>query len=321
MKYHIIAFVAGLILDLILGDPHFMPHPIRLIGGLITKLEKLLYCEEKNKKRGLILVILVTTITGAISFLIWFLAYYINPILGVIVEAIMTYYILAIKSLKVESMKVYKKIKLNDIKGARMAVSMIVGRDTDVLDREGIIKASVETVAENTSDGVIAPMLYTMILGPVAGYIYKSINTMDSMVGYKNEKYKDFGFFPAKLDDLVNFIPARISAYLMILATTLSKKFDTKNAYRIFKRDRFNHTSPNSAQTESVCAGALKIRLAGPAVYFGVVYKKKFIGDMLKKISDDDIKNANTLMYYTAFLSAVMGVGFLVLIDLIWKWI
>ena len=212
-------------------------------------------------------------------------------------------------------MRVYDALRTDGVDAGRRAVSMIVGRDTSVLDAAGVTRAAVETIAENTSDGVIAPMLYTAIGGPVLGFVYKAVNTMDSMIGYKNDKYMYFGRFAARLDDVVNFIPARISAYLMIVAAFIGgRQFDGQNAYRIFKRDRFNHASPNSAQTESVCAGALRVRLAGDAVYFGKLVKKKYIGDGLREIEYEDIKRANRLMYITAFLCELLSVAVMSLV-------
>ena len=276
MIYHIIAFFMGFCLDLILGDPYWMPHPIRLIGNLISRLETVFLGnskvrnEKKEKKQGIFLAVIVIAIISLITSLILIGAYRLNIYLGIIVETIMSYEILATKCLKVESMKVYKCLKDRDIEGARQSVSMIVGRDTEALDEVGVTKAAVETVAENTSDGCIAPMIYTAIGGPILGFLYKSINTMDSMVGYKNEKYLYFGRIAAKLDDIVNFIPSRISAYLMIAAAFVGgNDYSGKSAYRIYKRDNRNHASPNSAQTEAVCAGALGVQLAGDACYFG----------------------------------------------------
>lgn len=253
-------------------------------------------------KRGMLLAFTVIFATFAMSVIIIVAAYSINLYAGVIAEAVMTWQILATKCLRVESMRVYDALRTDSVDAGRRAVSMIVGRDTSVLDAAGVTRAAVETIAENTSDGVIAPMLYTAIGGPVLGFVYKAVNTMDSMLGYKNDKYMYFGRFAARLDDVVNFIPARISAYLMIAAAFIGgRQFDGKNAYRIFKRDRFNHASPNSAQTESVCAGALRVQLAGDAVYFGKLVKKKYIGDGLREIEYEDIKRANRLMYITAF--------------------
>lgn len=326
MCYHIIAFIAGFVLDLLIGDPHFIPHPVRLIGSLISFLDKRLNCDVKYNsseneanltkyKRGVLLAFTVIFATFAVSVIILVAAYSINLYAGVIAEAVMTWQILATKCLRVESMRVYDALSTDGVDAGRRAVSMIVGRDTSVLDEAGVTRAAVETVAENTSDGVIAPMLYTAIGGPVLGFVYKAVNTMDSMLGYKNDKYMYFGRFAARLDDVVNFIPARISAYLMITAAFIGgRQFDGRNAYRIFKRDRFNHASPNSAQTESVCAGALRVQLAGDAVYFGKLVKKKYIGDRLREIEYEDIKRANRLMYITAFLCELLSVAVMSLI-------
>lgn len=326
MCYHIFAFIAGFVLDLLIGDPHFIPHPVRLIGSLISFCDKRLNCDagynisEKKinlikYKRGMLLAFTVIIATFAISVIIIVAAYSINLYAGVIAEAVMTWQILATKCLRVESMRVYDALRTDGVDAGRRAVSMIVGRDTSVLDAAGVTRAAVETIAENTSDGVIAPMLYTAIGGPVLGFVYKAVNTMDSMLGYKNDKYMYFGRFAARLDDVVNFIPARISAYLMIAAAFIGGRlFDGKNAYRIFKRDRFNHASPNSAQTESVCAGALRVQLAGDAVYFGKLVKKKYIGDGLREIEYEDIKRANRLMYITAFLCELLSVSVMSLV-------
>ena len=326
MCYHIIAFIAGFVLDLLIGDPHFIPHPVRLIGSLISFLDKRLnsdvkYNSSENEanltkyKRGVLLAFTVIFATFAVSVIILVAVYSINLYAGIIAEAVMTWQILATKCLRVESMRVYDALRTDGVEAGRRAVSMIVGRDTSVLDEAGVTRAAVETIAENTSDGVIAPMLYTAIGGPVLGFVYKAVNTMDSMLGYKNDKYMYFGRFAARLDDVVNFIPARISAYLMIIAAFIGgRQFDGRNAYRIFKRDRFNHASPNSAQTESVCAGALRVQLAGDAVYFGKLVKKKYIGDGLREIEYEDIKRANRLMYITAFLCELLSVAVMSLI-------
>lgn len=321
MKYHIIAFFLGFLLDLLFGDPYWLPHPIRLIGSLIARVEKCFL--EKNKDRnekkelwqGIYMVIIVLFSTMTVTTLILCLTYYINCYLGIAVETIMTYQILATKCLKVESMKVYHCLKDKTLPEARKAVSMIVGRDTDCLDGRGVAKAAIETVAENTSDGVIAPMLYTALGGPILGFLYKAVNTMDSMIGYKNEKYLYFGRTAAKLDDVVNFLPARISAYLMIAASFIGGKcFSGKRAYYIYKRDNRNHASPNSAQTESVCAGALGIRLAGDASYFGKIVKKPYIGDNVRAVEYEDIKRVNLLMYLTAWLSEIICLLVLLLV-------
>ena len=314
MEYHIIAFIVGFILDMLFGDPYWLPHPIRAIGNLISWLEGRLLGKkteeiaedrrdtEKELKNGKWLVMHVLLITVIVTALILVGAYGIHPYAGVVVEAVMTYQILAAKCLKAESMKVYDCLKKQDLEASRKAVSMIVGRDTSVLNETGVAKAAIETVAENTSDGVIAPMLYTALGGPVLGFFYKAVNTMDSMVGYKNQRYLHFGRAAAKLDDVVNYIPARISAYLMIGASfVMGKDFCGKQAYRIYRRDNRKHASPNSAQTESVCAGALGIQLAGNASYFGKIVEKPYIGDEIRKVVYEDIRRVNRLMYGTVW--------------------
>ena len=299
----VLPLATGFILDTIIGDPYSLPHPIRLIGNLISGLEKLIRKNFGNLKAGgFFLVITVLVLSCGIPLIILVLAYRISAVLGIIAESIMCFYLIAAKCLKDESMKVYKNLANNDTEGARKAVSMIVGRDTDKLDKYGIIRAAVETVAENTSDGVTAPIIYMSLGGAGLGFFYKAVNTMDSMIGYKNEKYKDLGYFAARLDDFMNYIPSRFTAVLMIVSSFILG-YDCKNAYRIWKRDRRKHASPNSAQTEAVCAGALNIRLAGDAYYFGQLCKKDYIGDNIREIENDDIKSANKLMYMTAILT------------------
>lgn len=319
--YHMTAFVAGFCLDLLFGDPYWMPHPIRLIGRWIGFLDQKLLGGsaadrdgKKEKERGICLVLFVLLPAVLIPHFILYAGYTLHPAVGVVIESVMTYQLLAAKCLRVESMKVYDRLMAQDLPGARKAVSMIVGRDTEQLDETGVAKAAIETVAENASDGVIAPMCYLALGGPVWGFFYKAVNTMDSMVGYKNERYLYFGRAAAKLDDVVNYIPARISALLMILAAYLpGREFSGKGAYRIWKRDRYNHASPNSAQTEAACAGALGIRLAGNASYFGKIVEKPLIGDALRAVETADIKRVNRLLYRTAFL----GEGIWVLVKLL----
>lgn len=310
MTISLVALVMGYILDLIFGDPYWMPHPVRFIGNLISILEKVIRRFMPKTKRGeyiggIILTVMVVSISMVIPLVIILMAKSINTYLALTVETFMCYQILATKSLKVESMKVYDELAKNDLPSARKAVSMIVGRDTKDLTFSGVAKAAVETVAENTSDGIIAPMIFIAIGGAPMGFFYKAINTLDSMVGYKNERYINFGRFAAKLDDVVNYLPARISAYQMILSSFFLR-YDYKNAFKIYKRDRYNHASPNSAQTESVCAGALDVQLAGNAYYFGKLYEKPTIGDDIREINYDDIKKANRLLYCTSFISIVI---------------
>ena len=304
------AILVGFIMDLLIGDPHWMYHPVRLIGKLITFLELLLRkifpkTKDGEQKAGFVLVVLVC---GISVFTVWGLmklAYDLNFWCGFLLEVIMCYQLFAVRSLKDESMKVYKELVKSDLEASRKAVSMIVGRDTQSLTVEGVTKAAVETIAENTSDGTLAPMLYMFIGGPVLGWFYKAVNTMDSMVGYKNEKYIHFGRYAAKFDDVMNYIPARLCGLLMIFASYILK-MDWKNAKKIFLRDRFNHASPNSAQTEAVMAGALRIQLAGDAWYFGKRYEKLTIGDALRPVEIEDIPRANRLLYATAIVSFII---------------
>ena len=261
MTVRILALWTGFLIDLILGDPVYAFHPIRLIGNLIGKSEKAIRKALPNNEKseligGFILWIWVAAVSFFVPFILLKCLYRVNFWLGFILESIFFWQIIAAKSLKTESMKVYKAFEEGDTEKARKAVSMIVGRDTASLTAEGITKAAVETVAENTSDGVTAPLIFAALFGASGGFLYKAVNTMDSMVGYKNDKYLYFGRFAAKCDDVFNFIPARITAYFMIISSFILG-LDGKNAFKIFLRDRFNHASPNSAQTEAVCAGAL----------------------------------------------------------------
>lgn len=304
------AFIIGYLLDLIFGDPQGFPHPIRLIGKLIHEVESYLRrkCRNGNdeRKAGITLWIVVVTVSFLVPLIILLFLYGLNPILGIIAEAVMIYFILAAKSLKVESMKVYTSLQNNNIIEARKNLSYIVGRDTENLNAPDVARAAIETVAENTSDGVIAPMLFILLGGAPLGFMYKAINTLDSMVGYKNEKYINMGRFSAIADDVANYIPSRISAYLMILASVILK-MDYKHAYKIYKRDRYNHSSPNSAQTEAVCAGSLNVMLGGDNFYGGKLVHKPTIGDDIKEIETEDIKRANDLMYVTSSLCLVLG--------------
>ena len=313
------ALILGFCLDLLIGDPHGIPHPVVYIGKLIDWTEKGMRKLFPKTVRGenfagaAIWLIVVTVSTGLPALFLW-LAYGVNRFLGLALETVMCAQILATKSLRQESMKVYAALKTGDLEQARYAVSMIVGRDTQRLDEAGVTRAAVETVAENTSDGILAPMLFLAIGGAPLGFFYKAVNTMDSMLGYVEMPYKNVGLVPAKMDDVFNYIPARISAFLMLAAGTLLG-LDGKNGWKIFKRDRYNHASPNSAQTESVCAGLLGLRLAGDAWYHGVLHKKKYIGDPLREIEASDIPRACRLLYVTAFLGLLVfgTVKFLIL--------
>ena len=314
------ALLLGFLLDLLLGDPRWLPHPIRAIGALIAGLEKVLRkIFPKNRSGqlagGVALVILVLVLSGGFTLLVLWLCGKMGLWIRFLAETILCFQLLATRSLKGESMKVYKALKAGDLEGARYAVSMIVGRDTQCLDEAGVARAAVETVAENASDGVIAPLIFLAIGGAPLGMIYKAVNTMDSMVGYKNDQYLWFGRCAARLDDVVNFIPARLAGLLMCLGAGFSG-FDAPNALRIFRRDRKNHKSPNSAHTEAAAAGALHIQLGGSNYYFGKLVEKPTIGDADHPVEPLDIARVNRLMYATAFLALVLCCGVPLLVTL-----
>ena len=306
----ILALPAGFVLDLIFGDPRWLYHPVCLIGKLISLLEKgIRRIFPKSQKGelagGCLEVLLVCGLCFLVPFGILHVLYGWQPWLGFLLETFWCYQLLATKSLKTESMKVYDRLVNGTLEETRYAVSMIVGRDTKSLTPEGVTKAAVETVAENASDGIIAPMFYMAIGGAPFMFLYKGINTMDSMLGYKNDRYLYFGRCAAKLDDAANYIPARVSGWLMV-AGTLFVGLDTKNAAKIYRRDRRNHASPNSAQTEAAMAGALDVQLAGNAYYFGKLYEKPTIGDAIRKVEAEDIPRANRLLYSTSVLGMVV---------------
>lgn len=306
MTYLTFAIAIGFTADLIFGDPKKVPHPVVFMGKLISFLEHQVrrICGQSNRKLfygGAVLFIIVAVVSFALPYFLILVIGKISPFLAFAAMCVMCWQIPAVKCLKDESMKVYFELEKGDIVSARKAVSMIVGRDTGSLTDEGVTKAAVETVAENTSDGIIAPFFYMAIGGPPLGFLYKAVNTMDSMIGYKNEKYMFMGKFAAKADDVFNFIPSRTAAIIMILSSFILR-LNWKNAIKIFKRDRLKHHSPNSAQTESVCAGALEVSLAGDAYYFGRLVKKQTIGDPLRKICHDDIVTVNKMMYLSSFI-------------------
>ena len=322
MKWSLYALLIGFGMDLILGDPHGFPHPVAAIGKLISGLEKRLRrlfpatVRGENIAGGVLWVLVAGLSTVVPAFVLWGCRL-VSPWLRLVVESAMCWQILATKSLRVESMKVYTALETGDLQASRYAVSMIVGRDVSRLDEAGVARAAVETVAENTSDGVVAPLVFLALGGAPLGFFYKAVNTMDSMLGYVEPPYKNIGLVPARLDDVMNFLPARLSALLMLAAGALLG-MDAKQGWKIFRRDRFNHASPNSAQTESVCAGRLGLRLAGDAWYHGVLHKKPYIGDALRDIEHRDIPRACRLLYGTSFLALAVcgGIKLLVLLAL-----
>lgn len=306
----------GFLLDLIIGDPQNPIHPVRIIGNLCRVLENFFRSIMKKylKLAGLITWIIVVLAVYFINYIIIKFILNINIVAGVIFSGILIYFCISAKGLKVEGLKVYNYLIKNDIECARKQLSYIVGRDTKSLDKKGIIRAVVETIAENMSDGVIAPLFYAGIGGAPLAMAYKAVNTMDSMFGYKNDKYMEFGFFPAKLDDVFNYIPARITGLLTVL-TAFILKLNWKNSFKIYNRDKYNHTSPNSAHPEAAVAGALGIKLGGANYYFGKLVEKPTIGDKLKEIELSDIDSTNKILYGVAILGYVLGI----LINLIWR--
>ena len=310
LKYYASALMAGFLLDLLIGDPRWLYHPVIFIGKTISFFERNIRrrfpaTPHGELAGGVLLVLLTLVVSGGIPVVILAVTGRIHPLLQWAAGAFLCYQLLAMKCLKDESMKVYHALKTGTLEDGRHAVSMIVGRDTQALDEKGVIKAAVETVAENFSDGVLAPMFYMVIGGPVLMFLYKGINTMDSMVGYKNDRYLYFGRCAARLDDAANFIPSRLAGIMLILAAYLGN-FSGKDAKRIFLRDRKKHASPNSAQTESAAAGALQIQLAGNAYYFGKLHEKQFVGDPIREIQVEDIRRMNKLMYLASIMSAVL---------------
>ena len=305
------AVLGGFVLDALFGDPAWLPHPVVYMGKAISKLEKFLRPRLPKTPQGellggAIVAFCLPVGTFLLTGLVCWGAARLHPLLGLAVQMFWCGQALAARGLVQESTNVYKELKKPDLPGARKAVSRIVGRDTAELTAEGVTKAAVETVAENASDGVIAPLLYMLIGGAPLALTYKAINTMDSMLGYKNEKYLYFGRVPAKLDDVANYIPSRLAGLLWVAAAALTGN-SARGAWKIWRRDRRRHASPNSAQTESACAGALGVQLAGPAYYFGQYYPKLTIGDALRPIEPEDILRANQMMYVASSFALAWG--------------
>ncbi len=303
------AIIIGYILDLIIGDPQNPIHPVRIIGAFAGKMEKILrkIFSKMLKACGLITALITISVTFFITYLVVLYAEKINVYAGILIEGIIIYFCISGKGLIFEGMKVIKYILMDDINGARKALSFIVGRDTECLDKKSIIRAVIETIAENISDGVIAPLFYCALFGAPLAMAYKAVNTMDSMFGYKNDKYIKFGYFPARIDDAANYIPARLCGMIIIISSFILR-YDYKNSYKIYKRDKYNHTSPNSAHPEAAMAGALSLRLGGPNYYFGKLVEKPYIGDNLKDIEVDDVYKCRNVLYVSYFIGCVIAV-------------
>lgn len=310
-----IQIIIGYIMDLIFGDPYNLFHPVRWIGTSITKLEQFLLNKKETpfmqKLSGVTLLVIISGVSFLVPFIMLKLASLLHPILVVILSSWMIYQTFATKCLDVETKKVYKALKENNLKEARHYIGYLVSRDTDEMSEEDILKAAIETIAENLADGVVAPIFYVMIGGAPLGWFYKSVNTLDSMVGYRNEKYLHFGWASARFDDVLNYIPARLTAIFIALAGVILK-LDVKHGLKMLKRDRHNHSSPNSAYPESITAGLLGIQLGGKATYFGETSLKPTMGDALKNIEVSDLKSTANILYVTSL------VGFLLMLGVRW---
>lgn len=313
---NIVSIYIGYIIDLIIGDPYSFPHPVRYIGKLIkvteNKIRNIAKTDKGLKIGGFVLWAITVGLTYLVTYMIVKLFSFI-PGGYIIANSILIYTTLATKCLKDEAVKIYNVLKTGDIEKSRIQLSYIVGRDTTHLDEGEIIRATVETVAENTVDGIIAPMFYAFIGGAPLAMAYKAINTLDSTVGYKNEKYKDLGFASAKIDDIANYIPARIAVLLMAIGS-LVLGYDYKKASQIAVRDRKNHKSPNCAYPEGAVAGALGVQLGGTNIYFGQAVYKPTIGDKVREIEIEDIVKTNKIMYATSLTSMVIFTALFILI-------
>lgn len=305
---NIISIYTGYALDLIIGDPYSFPHPVRFIGKLISIVEKYIRkitsTDRGLKIAGFFLWFITVGVTFVVTYFVVIL-FKFNNFAYFIVNSILIYTTLATKCLKDESTKIYKVLKTGDIEKSRVQLSYIVGRDTTHLNEKEIVRATVETVAENTVDGIIAPLFYGFIGGAPLAMAYKAINTLDSTVGYKNDKYYYLGFASAKIDDIANYIPARIGVLLLALGS-LFTGFNFKNALKIGIRDRKNHKSPNCAFSEGAVAGALGIQLGGTNIYFGKPVYKPTIGDKRREIEVEDIVRTNKIMYGASIISILI---------------
>jgi adenosylcobinamide-phosphate synthase len=295
---------SALLLDLMLGDPRWLPHPVVIIGRLITALESVLTRITPHKKlAGILLLLLTAGSAGTAAWLLIRGSYLLHPLAGFLASAGISYTCLATRSLHRESALVADALAAGNIAEARRWLAYIVGRDTDALDESEIWRALIETVAENTSDGIIAPLFWLTLAGPVGGMVYKAVSTLDSMVGYRNQRYLEFGWASARMDDLLNFVPARLTALLMILAAPLAG-LSPKGALAVTRRDRLKHPSPNSGHPEAAAAGALGVRLGGSASYKGILSWKEYIGSPLAPLDERAYRGMLTLMYLTTLLMA-----------------
>jgi adenosylcobinamide-phosphate synthase len=332
-----VVLVAALVIDLIAGDPERLPHPVRWTGRVITLLEGFLARPASpagKRLGGAILAIIVVGGVFLVSALVLFLSLKLSPALFLVIAVYIAWTSISVKELKKEAEGVLSPLSFGDIKAARKRLSRIVGRDTDSLDEKGIIKATAETIAENTSDGIIAPIFYLAAGGPVVMLIaevfwhfgqggpgartafylaggpalmaaYKAVNTLDSMVGYRSEQYMDFGRFSARLDDLANYIPSRLTALLMVAASMILRQSWRRSA-AVLIRDGRNHPSPNAGLPEAALAGALGLKFGGPASYGGIKHAKPHIGDDLNEVCPGAVRSSIMIMLLSTLLMVAL---------------
>lgn len=302
----LIPLICGYFLDILIGDPRQLPHPVRAIGLLISNTEKVLRKKDRFLKfKGLVLLIFVSFLSFIIPYILLKFLNSINVLVGVIISSLLIFQILATKSLYTETIKVYKALNCGNIQLAKKELSYLVSRDCETMEEEDIIRSTIETISENIVDGITSPLFYIMLGGAPLGMFYKAVNTLDSMVGYKNEKYMDFGYFSAKFDDVINFIPARLTSYLIVFSSFVLR-LNYKDSYTILKRDKANHSSPNSGYAEAPVAGALGIRLGGKVSYFGVIHNKPTMGNEDRRPNIEDIKSTHKIMFLTSVLTLIL---------------
>ncbi|WP_203363908.1 adenosylcobinamide-phosphate synthase CbiB [Bacillus sp. REN10] len=301
MLYHLLAMTLALIIDRLIGDPPQWPHPVRWIGSLIAFLEKRLNKGIQRRQKGVWMLLAVLLVTGGLSLLLISLSYVIHPIVGVLIEAIIISTTIACRSLKEAGASVYEPLQAGDLQEARVKLSYIVGRDTDNLDEADITRGAIETVAENTSDGVTAPLFWAFLLGGMGAMMYRAVNTCDSMVGYQNERYGEFGWASAKFDDIVNWFPARLTGWLMVWSYPESD-YSKKQVWSIVRRDAKKHPSPNSGWCEAAVAAQLGIELGGMNTYKGQVSHRAKMGEPLHEKKAAHILLANKIMQRSSLL-------------------
>ncbi|HZG60333.1 MAG TPA: adenosylcobinamide-phosphate synthase CbiB [Anoxybacillus sp.] len=303
---HLLAIIIAVILDYFIGDPRWLPHPVRGMGMLISYLDRRFNDGEYRKLNGILTVVIVCLVAYAVSFTFIHISYQLSTIFGIAVESIVIFTMIATKSLTDAAYEVYIPLKQGDLVSARKQLSMIVGRDTEQLDEGEIVRGCVETVAENISDGITAPLFYSLIGGGAFAFVYRAVNTCDAMLGYKNETYIDFGWASARFDDLLNFLPARMTALIMILANVRISPFSLKQCLKLLVSDAKKHPSPNSGWGEAAMAALLGVQLGGVNTYKGVVSIRPKLGEPLVNLRKEHIRDAVNVMIRTVIAFVVL---------------